>query len=177
MQQHIPRTRWRPWWQVLPFGVLLALLNLSLFGMSTATSEIITAPQAIVIGLILYLVIPAFAGHWSRYQRQHEGWSGFRVGLVGAAIFMLTIALTFVIMFMRYINMPPNFTPGAPHQWGLYEPARELMILATILGLLLLLNGVGLLLGAIGGRIGGTLAISRLTPHLQSHEPWPESRG
>jgi hypothetical protein len=81
------------------------------------------------------------------------------VGFVGFAVFTLAVALIFTSMFMRFITTPHTFTPQSPHERGLYDPAGELTTLATNLGILAVLNSIGLLLSAAGGRIGGTLAI------------------
>jgi hypothetical protein len=173
MWQNILWPRQQRWQQALVFGVPLAILELGFFVVSMAYSSRLLLLQAILLGLFLYLVIPAIAGYWFRFQQQREGresgWVGFRVGCVGFAVFMLAVALIFAVMFMRYINTPPIFTPRAPHQWGLHDPSGELTTLATILGILALLNGLGMLLSTIGGRIGGALATWRTT-HIHVRE-------
>ena len=64
--------------------------------------------KRLLIGIPLYLVVPAIAGYWRYRQGQHEGWesgwAGFRVGFVGFAVFVLAVALIFTAIFMRYIN-------------------------------------------------------------------------
>ena len=168
MQQNSPRFRWR---QAPLFGIPLALLELSLFVVSMAYSSRLLPPQAILIGLPLYLVIPAFASYWFCHQWHAEdsegGWIGFRVGLVSCAGFILAIALVFAVLFMRYANTPPIFNPRAPHEWGMYDPPGELRTLATTLGVLVVLSSVGLLLSMIGGRIGGALAQWTMTTHMR----------
>ena len=163
MQRNTPWSRWQRWRQAFVFGLSLALLELSLFVVSMAYSGRLLPSQALLIGIPLYLVVPAIAGYWRCRQGQHEGWesdwAGFRVGFVGFAVFILAVALIFAAMFMRYITTPHTFTPQTSHQWGLYDPAGELTTLATNLGILVVFNSVGLLLSAVGGRIGGTLAI------------------
>jgi hypothetical protein len=171
MQQNIPRFCWP---QALSFGLPLALLELSLFGISMAYSNRLLPPQAVLIGLPLYLVIPTIAGYWFCHQRHAEpsagGWIGFRIGFVGFAIFMLATALIFAVMFMRYINTPHIFSPRAPHEWGMYDPAGEPRTLATTPGVLAALNGVGLLLSVVGGRIGGALAQWGMTMRMQPEQ-------
>ena len=168
MQQNIPRFRWR---EAFSCGIPLALLELALFDVSMAYSGRLLPSQAVLFGLPLYLVIPAIAGYWLCHQWHAEGWEGgwigFRVGLVGCAVFILAIVLIFAVLFMRYTNTPHIFNPRAPHQWGLYDPAGELRTLATTLGVLAVLSGVGLLLSIIGGRIGGALAQWTITAHMR----------
>ncbi|HEY1391029.1 MAG TPA: hypothetical protein VGF38_21010 [Ktedonobacterales bacterium] len=172
MRQNIAKIRW---WQALLFGIPLALLELTLFVVGMAFSSRLLPPQTILIGLPLYLVIPAIAGYWFCHQGHSEGWEGgwigFRVGLVGCVVFILAIALVFAVIFMRYTNTPPIFNPRAPHQWGMYDPAGELRTLASTLGILALLNGIGILLSVMGGRIGGALAQWTMTAHMQRGQP------
>jgi hypothetical protein len=172
MQQNIPMIRRR---QAFLFGFPLALLELSLFVVSIAYSSRLLPLQAILLGLPLYLVIPAIAGYWFCRQRpahnSASGSTGFHVGLVGFAIFMLATALIFAIMFMRYINTPHIFSPRAPHEWGLYDPKGELRTLATTLGILAVVNGIGILLSVMGGLIGGALAQWTMTAHTQPGQP------
>jgi len=172
MRQNIPTIRWR---QAFLFGIPLALLEFSFFAVSMAYSSRLLPLQAVLLGLPLYLAIPAVAGYWFCRQRHADdptgGSTGFRVGLVGFAICVLATALIFAVMFMRYINTPHIFSPRAPHQWGLYDPAQEFRTLATTLGILALLNGIGILLSVLGGLIGGALAQWTMTAHLQSGQP------
>ena len=171
MQRTIPWSRWRSWRQALLFGLPLALLELSLFVVSMAYSNRLLPPQAVLIGLPLYLVIPTVASYWFHHQRQHENWAGFRVGFVGFAVFMLAIALIFAFIFLRYTNTPHIFNPRAPHEWGLYDPAGELRTLASTLGILAVVNGIGILLSVVGGLIGGALAQWTITTHMQPEQP------
>ena len=175
MQQTIPWSRRRSWRHALIFGLPLALLEVSLFGVSMSYTSRLLPPQAILVGLPLYIVIPAVAGYWFCRQRHSEdlegGWIGFRVGFVGFAVFMLAIALIFAVIFLRYTNTPHIFNPRKPHEWGLYDPAGELSTLATVLGILAVLNGVGLLLSVIGGRIGSALAQWAMTNRPQPEQP------
>lgn len=166
------RVRWK---QALLFGLPLAITELGLFVVGMAYSSWLLPPQALLIGLPLYGVVPAIAVYWfcrqGHYEAWESGWAGFRVGFIGFAVFMVTVTLLFAVMFMRYINTPPIFTPRAPHQWGLYDPVGYFTTLATILGILALLNGVAMLLSAFGGRLGGALALWRMTSHATRTEP------
>ena len=175
MQQTIPWSRWRSWRHALIFGLPLALLEVSLFGVSMSYTSRLLPLQAVLVGLPLYFVIPAVAGYWFCYQRHSEGLEGgsigFRVGFVGFAVSMLAIALIFTVIFLRYTNTPHIFNPRKPHEWGLYDPAGELSTLATVLGILAVLNGVGLLLSVIGGRIGSALAQWAMTNRPQPEQP------
>lgn len=171
MWRNILWPRQQRWQQALIFGVPLALLEFGFFVVSMAYSSRLLLLQAMLLGLFLYFVIPAIAGYWFRYRQQRESWEsglvGLRVGFVGFVVFTLAVALMFAFVFMRYINIPPIFAPQAPHQWGLYDPSGELTTLASILGILALLNGVGVLLSAVGGFIGGALARWRSRPLVQ----------
>ena len=90
MRQTMPRTRWQRLRHALAFGLPLALLELGLFAVSMAYSGRLLPPQGLLIGVRLYLVVPAIAGYWRYRQGQHEGWesgwAGFRVGFVGFAV-------------------------------------------------------------------------------------------
>ena len=167
MRRSVPTIRWR---QAFFFGLPLALLEIGLFGVSMAYSSRLLPQLAILIGVLLYFVIPAIAGYWFCHRRHSEesegGWIGFRVGIVGFAVFMLGAIIMFAFMFIRYLT-----TPRAPHQWGIYDPAWELSALVSILGILALLNGVGVLLSAIGGLIGGALAKWTISTHIQPGHP------
>ena len=175
MWQRLPRTRWQRWRHALVFGLPLALLEVSLFGVSMSYTSRLLPLQAVLVGLPLYFVIPAIAGYWFCHQWHSEGWEGgwigFRVGVVGFTVFMLAIALVFAVIFMRYTNTPHIFNPRAPHQWGIYDPAAELRTLAATLGILAVLSGIGLLLSVIGGRIGGALAQWTMKTHMQREQP------
>ena len=175
MQQTIPWSKWQSWRHALIFGLPLALLEVSLFGVSMSYTSRLLPPQAVLLGLPLYLVIPAIAGYRFCHQWHTEhpagGWIGLRVGLVGFTVFMSATALIFVVIFMRYTNTPPFFTPRAPREWGLYYPPGELRTLATTLGVLAVFNGAGLLFSVIGGLIGGALAQWAITKHMQPEQP------
>jgi hypothetical protein len=128
-----------------------------------------------MIGLPLYLIIPAIAGYWfCRHQHADDpagSWTGFRVGLVGFTVFMSATALIFAVIFMRYTNTPPFFTPRAPREWGLYDPTGELRTLATTLGILAVINSIGLLLSVVGGRSGSALAQWAMSTRHQPEQP------
>lgn len=163
MLRNTQRIGWR---QALLFGLPLALLEASLFGVSMSYTSRLLPLQAVLIGLPLYLVIPSVAGYWFCHQRHADdlegGSIGFRVGFVGFAVFMLVIALIFAVIFLQYTNTPHIFNPRKPHEWGLYDLAEELRTLVIILGILAVLNGAGLLLSAVGGHIGEALASWRI---------------
>lgn len=174
MQRTIPWSRWRRWHALL-FGLPLVLLELSLFVVSMAYSNRLLPLQAVLLGLLLYLVIPAVADYWFYRQRHaHDsagGSTGLRVGLVGFAVLMLAIALIFAVIFLQYTNTPHIFNPRKPHEWGLYDPAAEFRTLATTLGIFAVVNGIGILLSVMGGLIGGALAQWTMTAHMQPRQP------
>lgn len=173
MRQTTSQTRWQRYWRpALVFGLPLGLLDLGFFAASMTYSSRLLPQQAVPICVLLYLLIPAIAGYQFCYHGRHEGRegsrAGFRVGLVGSAAAMLGTTLLFAVLFLRYVTMPRPFNPRMPHQWGLYDPARELNTMASVLGILAVLHGIGVLLSLIGGRTGGALAawrpLSRVHP-------------
>ncbi len=175
MQREEPHPNWRDWWLLILLGVPLGLLELSLFVVGLGYSSRLLPLQAVLLGLPLYLAIPVIASYWTCRQRHVDdstaGSTGFRVGLVGFAVLMLATALIFAVMFMRYINTPHSFSPRAPHEWGLYDPTGELRTLATTLGILAVVNSIGILLSVMGGLIGGALAQWTTSAHMQPGQP------
>lgn len=170
MQSHTAQPGNHKWRWAFWFGLPLAALNLGLFAAATARSDLLAPPQAIPVGLLLYLVIPGIAGYWpydhGRHQEQESGWAGFRVGLVACGLFMLAATLVFSVLWIRYATVPPQ----SLHGWGLYDPTARLIVLATFLGTLALLHSSGVALSVLGGRIGGTLAIRRAAMRVRLHE-------
>ena len=170
MQSHTAQPNDHKWRQAFWFGLPLAALNLGLFAVATARSDLLTPPQVILAGLLLYLVIPGIAGYWpdahGRYQEQESGWAGFRVGLVACGLFMLAATLVFSVLWIRYATVPPQ----SLHGWGLYDPTTRLITFATFLGILALLHSGGVALSVLGGRIGGALARRRAAMRVRLHE-------
>lgn len=162
MQSGIQLTTWRRWREALWFGLPLALLELGLFGIAIATTSRLSPPQAIAPGLLLYFFI-AGAARYAFNVREHRSeredvWVGFRVGMVGFAIVMAATTLIFAVLYLRYIQSPPPFSPSVPHRGGLYDPEGERQILASSWGLFAAFNSCGVLLSALGERLGSVLA-------------------
>lgn len=148
---HAPR---RLWPQAIGFGLPLALLELGTLIVFYRYFEILRPLRAITLGLLLYVIVAAAAGYWFRqHGGQHGVWAGVRAGLAGAMIFLLMMTVVFAVMWVRYVT-----TPRFPHEFGLYDPTGQLMIFAQALGLLAAISGVGVVLSALGGWLGGVIA-------------------
>lgn len=170
MQQNIPTIRWR---QAFVFGIPLAILELGLLVIST-TSSFLPLQQAILIGLTLYVVIPAFAEYM--YQSQHHEttvnvWPGVRAGLMSFSIIMLAATALFGVEWGIYVHASAQPTP--PHSWGIYDPGWELGNLLTVLAGLALIQGIGVLLSAVGSLFGSRVAILRMSQlQLQGNDTY-----
>lgn len=166
MQPTNSRAMQHKWRLALVFGWPLGLVELVIFAFSMAyVSRLFPPLQAVLIGLSLYIVIPAIAGYVSRIRNPGElrgaTWAGVRIGVTSLVTFVLGAIIVFAILFIRYVAMTPGFDPHAPHRRGLYDPAWEFQILITGLGILLVLHCIGVLLSVVGSWLGGTLAFQR----------------
>jgi hypothetical protein len=166
MQAERPPARRYGRWQALWFGLPLGALLVGLYQVATLPPFRLSTGQALLVGGALYLIIPLFAGYRYCYQRRHEGWqsgwAGFRVGLVAAMLFLLVMGVIFgIVVYIDGVSPPPPSSPPSriPHSHSLV-----ILFSVIIVGLLALLNSVGVLLSAMGGRLGGALAIWRTAP-------------
>lgn len=170
MQQSASWSRGQRWRQTLLFGLPLALLEIGIVVITIAHTNILSPQRAMLYGLAAYLLLPAVAGFQFCYKRRHKGWesgwAGFRVGLVSAGIVMLAITMWLVIALIIYDNTPP---PSPPSRSNIYAPGLALIIIVFLLGLLAVLNGLGITFSALGGRLGGALATWR-APRPQPNE-------
>jgi hypothetical protein len=148
--------RWNELWFALP----LTLLEIGLLVVTVAVDGFLPLQQAVLIGLFLYLLISGIAGYQFGIQGHRRmwqsAWAGFRVGLATCAFCLLLSVVYLIIAFITYNNEP---TPANPHNHHL--PGIALFIEIAVFGILTLLNGAGSLLSAVGGLIGGALAIWR----------------
>jgi hypothetical protein len=157
MQSGIRRTT-ALWRHALLFGLLLALLELGLLVTST-TSSFLSLQQAILVGLLLYVAVPAFAEYMARsllYDNTAKVWFGVRVGLASFSISLLATMMLFGFEWVKYANVEPP-----PHSWGIYDPEWEFRNLLTTLASLALIHGIGVLLSVVGSLLGGGVTIWR----------------
>lgn len=148
------------WRHALLFGLPLALLAMALVALTVRFPTSLNPQQATLAGLLLYLLIPAIAGYNFCSQRRREGWesgwAGLRVGLVASSVFLLTATVWLTVSVVIYDNSPPS---GPPSRNNIYSPGLALFFAILALAILAMLNFVGIVLSAVGGRIGGALAI------------------
>ena len=167
-QQTIPWSRWRRWRRALVFGLPLGLLEFGLYGLTVTRAALLSPQQATLIGWLLYLLIPGVAGYYFCYQGRsadsESRWSGHRAGLVGSIVVMVGVTVWQIVVLIVYDNSPP---PPGPRTF--YSPAFALFLTIMLLGLLAIINFVGLAFSAAGGRIGEALASWRVR--------WLEARG
>lgn len=148
--------------QALWFGLPLGALTLGILLLAVKFPTRLSPGPAILIGLSLYIIIPLFAGYRYCYQQPHEGWesgwAGFRVGLVAAALLMLVVTVLLIIANVVDANTPPP-PPGNIRTF--HSTTLDIIVSVFALGVMAALAGTGVLLGAIGARVGGALAIWR----------------
>jgi hypothetical protein len=161
MQHTMPRTRWQRWRHALAFGLPLGVLELGLLYIIVAHGSWLSPQQATLIGWLLALLIPGVAGYHIRYQGRHagstNGWTGLRVGLVGATVVMAGVAMWQLVDLIIHANSPPP--PGTRN---FYSPAFAVILAIMLLGLLAMINFVGVSFSAASGLIGEALATWRI---------------
>lgn len=149
--------------QALWFGLPLGALTLGILLLAVKFPARLSPSPAILIGLALYLIVPLSAGYRYCYQRRHEGWesgwAGFRVGLVAAALLMLVVTVLLIIAIVVDANTPPP-PPGNIRTF--HSTTLDIIVSVFALGVMAALTGTGVLLGTIGARIGGAMAIWRV---------------
>lgn len=157
-------------WQALWFGLPLGALAFGVLLLAVIPPSHLSAGQAIFLGLTLYFAIAFVAGYRYCSQRRHEGWesgwAGFLTGLVAATLFLL-VTLVLLIIAIHVDDVAP---PPQPPSRTFHSNSFDVLISTLIFGVLALLNGVGVLLSAIGGRIGGALAVWRTAPRISPPE-------
>ena len=148
------------WRHALLFGLSLALLALALVVLTARFPTYLNPQQATLVGLPLYLLIPAIAGYNFCSQRRREGWesgwAGFRVGLLASGVFLFTAIVWLTVTVVINDNSPPS---GPSSRSNIYSPGLELFFAILELAILAMLNFVGIVLSVAGGRVGGALAI------------------
>lgn len=153
MQPSHGRSRTSPFFQAAGFGLLLGLLQLLLVFFGSVRFGQITI---IVIGLILYLVIPMLAGLRATFSSPENSLvgagAGCATGGVGACIVMLTLVVAVVITLQ---NSAP---PDALHPLGHPFPLPPSTVASVFLTLAFLVNSAGVLLASIGGTLGGLVS-------------------
>jgi hypothetical protein len=160
MQRDTRNSLAQDWRHALLFGLSLALLALALVVLTTRFPTYLNPQQATLVSLLLYLLIPAIAGYNFCSQRGREGWesgwAGLRVGLLASGVFLFIAIVWLTVTVVIYDNSPPS---GPPSRGNFYSPGLELFFAILELAILAMLNFVGIVLSAAGGRIGGALAI------------------
>jgi hypothetical protein len=152
MQPYPARSRKSPLFQAAGFGLLLGLLQLLLVFFGIARFGQTTV---IVIGLILYLVIPMLAGLRARSSPENSmagAGAGCVTGVVSACIVMLALIIAVVIALSK---IPP---PDASHPLAHPFPQPPSAIASIFLALAFLVNSTGVLLALIGGILGGLVS-------------------
>jgi hypothetical protein len=156
MHAYPARSRKSPLFQAGGIGLLLGLLQLLLFFFGGPRFGLTTV---IIIGLILYFVIPMLAGLRAFSSQENSllgAGAGCVTGVICACIVMLVLVIAVVISLN---NIPP---PDTSHSGGHIYPVSAASIASIFLTLAFLVNGAGVLLATIGGIIGGLIArISR----------------
>lgn len=166
MRQAMPRTRWQRWRRALVFGLPLGVLELGLIYITITHSYWLSPPQATLIGWLLALLIPGIAAYhycyWGRHADSASGWEGLRVGVVGAIVVMVGSAVWLVVTLIAYENTPPPPAPGSRFYSQSYAQSYAVFFAVLLLGLLAMINFVGLAFSAASGRVGEALANRRI---------------
>jgi hypothetical protein len=158
---HAPQRNWR---QAIGLGLPLALfvLLVLIYFHRVGNREILGTEswelQATLLSLLLYLVVSAIAGYWFRFSGQpgrHGAWAGLRAGLVGALIVLIVMMPLFALLYLRFVD---RLRTCQLHACGPFGPADYLSILGSLFLSLVLLNGAGVVLSAVGGWLGGLIA-------------------
>lgn len=161
MRQSAPEPFRRLWRQSLIFGVPLALIEGGIVVFAIIADNRLPPQPAALYGLIAYFLMSIVAGYQFGYRGRHEGWqgtwAGFRTGVISGAIVLLGATAWMGFQLISYINSPPPSHPGTI-RGGFYSPQLATVVALFFLGALFVLNGVGVMLSAFGGRIGGALA-------------------
>jgi len=172
MRQTMSRTRWQRWRPVLSYGLPLGVLVAVVFLITLTRNYWLSTQNAIVIGWLLYLLIPCIAEYRFRSQNrqgdEQNSLIGVRVGLTGWMISASVATVTLIVSLIIYDKtLPP---PGQSVAHVFYAPP-DLALTFTIAFLLFIyvLNIIGVVLSLIGASIGRALGLWR-AKRGQTHE-------
>lgn len=152
MQSYPARSRKALLFRAAGIGLLLGLLELLLVFFGSARFG---QSAVIVIGLLLYLVIPMLASlrAFSPTENPLAGTvEGCLTGVVCALIVMLVLVIAMVIALN---NTPPA---NASHPLGHSYPLPASTIASISLVLAFLINSAGVFLAALGGTLGSLVS-------------------
>ena len=158
MRQDTQQTRWQRWWPVAVFGLPLGVLVAVVFLITLTRNYWLSSQNALLIGWLLYLLIPCIAEYRFRSQNRQRGEEnslmGVRVGLTGWTISVFVATVTLIVSLIIYDKtLPP---PGQSVAHIFYAPPN--LALAVAIALLLfiyVLNIIGMVLSLVGASIGG----------------------
>lgn len=146
MQFYLIRSKTIAFFQRISFGILLALLQLSLVFLGIprfGTTSIIIA------GLVLYFVIPCLASFRASRQRERTS-NGVVVGSVTGITCAVIIMFVLFILVMIALIAPPPTTPTP----GRFVPIPVTFVAYYVIVAALFLNSLGVLLAMIAGWLG-----------------------
>ena|SRR5690348_12037770 len=137
MRQNTPQTRWQRWRPVLLYGLPLGVLVVGVFLLTLTHNYWLSTPNALLIGWLLYLLIPCIAEYRFRSQNRQGGEEnsviGVRVGLIGWTISVSAATVTLIVSLIIYDKtLPP---PGQSVAHVFYAPP-DLALTFTIAFLL-----------------------------------------
>ena len=140
MTPHPIRSRLAVFFQRVMFGILLGLILSLLFIFGISSFQFLAISS--LVGWVLYLVIPLFAGLRTTYQTLlTEEATGLNVGLeVGATSVILNILTGVIVLVIVLVKVPA----------GRLLPLIESLVFLWFI----LFHGVGLLLADLGGVLG-----------------------
>lgn len=164
MQQEVPRTRWQRWRPVLLYGIPLGVLEFGLIYVTVTHNYWLSTSNAILIGWLLYLLIPCIAEYrfrpLTRQGGEESSSTGVRVGLAGWAISVSATTVWLIVYLIVYdMTVPPPEQTGPRNLHA--SPTLELILIVILLLVIYLLSIIGMLLAVGGARIGGVLAMWR----------------
>ena len=164
MQQTMPRSRWQRWRPVLLYGIPLGVLVAVVFLITLTRNYWLSTQNALLIGWLLYLLIPCIAEYRFRSQNRQGGEEnsliGVRVGLTGWTISASVATVTLIVSLIIYdVTLPP---PGHSVAHTFYAPPDlALAVAIAFLLFIYVLNIIGVVLSLIGASIGGALGSRR----------------
>ena len=148
MQFQLIRSRTITFFQRISFGVLLALMQLGLVFLGIPRFN---TTSVLIVGLVLYFVIPCVAGLSASRQRERAS-----SGLVAGLVTSITCATIILLILFTLVVIALN-TPPPTHPVGRYVPIPVAFVAFYVIVLALFLNFLGILLAIAGGWLGGLI--------------------